>query len=590
MNTEARKRIRHVVLARHATSPRLRGKYQRSIHAARLSDEAHAMPLPPMPLPPVANEGTNAFPRTGNVPGTPALPQEFVRPHSAPAMMDALRARTRVNQLPLHTRPARRTAIWAIALAMLPILILGRIGVGALSITGHTQDAIHRIYVSPPSGITDSSGFMPDSVGLSTNTPNDQGAIVPRSTVAQPVATVPPFTRNTPFTMLLLGVEDQRNGENDYSRSDTLILAYIDPAAKRVSLLSIPRDLFVPQADGHGPAKFADIFANGDSEKYKGSGGIALVQDTVSQYFDITIDYFVRVNFQGLQKIVDAVGGVTVDSPYSVKDDAYPTEDFQYTRVYFPAGLMHLNGAEALQYARTRHGDNDYQRNARQQQIILAVREQAVKANLFAQAPSIIDAVADSVRTSFPPDQWLPFASFAKDLKANTIEQYNLTDLLTEHNDPTIFYSTIDQKQAIERVHKFAPTGSRTPPTATPKPATPVPTATPVPIAKARVVVENGTTTGGLAQRWSQALVGQGVAIAGDGYVDAPPAIKGQTARSTILVFGPDDTTAKTLAKTLGLAPSVVTLNASRFAPLIAPDLPMGTDILIVLGDDAREP
>jgi len=479
---------------------------------------------------------------------------------------------------------------------MLPLLVLGRIGASALSVTGHTQDAISKIYVSPAAGGMGDSRAGLGTAELPTNAPDTPGTTTPRTIAARPAPTVPPFTRNTPFTMLLLGVEDQRNGADDNSRSDTLILAYVDPAAKRVSLLSIPRDLSVPQADGHGPAKFADIFAHGDAEKYGGSGGIALVQDTISQYFDITIDYFVRVNFQGLQKIVDAVGGVTVDNPYSVKDDAYPTEDFQYTRVYFPPGIMHLNGEEALRYSRTRHGDNDYGRNTRQQQIILAVREQAVKANLFAQSSTIIDAVADSVRTSFPPDQWLSFAAFAKDVKANAIAQYNLADLLTEHNEPTIFYSTINQKQAIERVHQFAPTGSRTPPTATPKPATPTPaalptaTVTPIPVRQAKVVVENGTVTGGLAQRWSQALAGQGIAMAGDGYVDAPQAIKGQTARSTILVFGADDTTANTVAKTLGLDPSVITRNASRSSPGVARDLPADTDILVILGDDAREP
>ena len=84
----------------------------------------------------------------------------------------------------------------------------------------------------------------------------------------------------------------------------------------------------------------ADVYANGEINEYVDPtrGGIALVRDTIEQNFRIQIDYFAQVDFTGFRKIVDTFGGVTVDNPYPIKDNEYPTEDYQFTRVFFPAG------------------------------------------------------------------------------------------------------------------------------------------------------------------------------------------------------------------------------------------------------------
>ena len=118
---------------------------------------------------------------------------------------------------------------------------------------------------------------------------------------------------------------------------------------------------------------------------------------------------------------------------------------------------MHLNGAEALEYARTRHTDNDYARNTRQQQIILAIREQALKTNLFPKATSLIDVLSDAFRTDLPRDQWLGFAYFAKGLSNKDIAQFSLTDLLYDNPQNGIYYSAIDWPKAIARMKEFSP-------------------------------------------------------------------------------------------------------------------------------------
>jgi polyisoprenyl-teichoic acid--peptidoglycan teichoic acid transferase len=547
MDNDARKRIRRAMLAKKATSPKVRGQYKRAVRAARLEQDARAQ--------------TEFGPRTARVrPGEPTPP---------------------VVPPPKRKSPAR----WVIVLAALPVLLIFAVGAYALNIVIHAERAASKIQTTAlPRG--------PQVVAVTTtprptNTANPFGTIEPLPTVnstanATPIPTeVPPinFDRKDPFTMLLLGV-DTREGDTDPSRSDTIILAYVDPLEKHVNLLSIPRDLLVTQAGGFGQAKMSDVYANGEINKYVDPtrGGIALVRDTIEQNFRIQIDYYAQVDFNGFKKIVDAFGGVTVDNPYPIKDDEYPTEDYQFTRVFFPAGILHLYGEQALQFARTRHDDNDFQRNARQQQVILGIRQQALQLSLLTKATSLIDTLGDSVRTDFPRgnanSNWISFSKFGMDLPGNAIQQFTLTDLLQDTIINGGYYATIDWNKAIARAREFSPKENRDSIAAQANAGVNT---------KAKVVVENGTRNGGLANRWSTALQKQGYANAS--FIDAPPATKGNVAATKILYFAPgNQATALALAKTLGFNPDRVDGNAKH--PPEAGD----ADIVILLGDDAKEP
>lgn len=550
MDDDARKRIRRAMQARQATSPKLRGQYKRAIRAARLEQEANARP--------------ESSPRTARLRQTEAMPAIVPPPTK-------------------RKSPAR----WVIALAALPILLLLSVGAYALNIIIHTERAANRIVAGPlPRGPV---------VGVATgtprptNTPNPLGTIVPlptaSATSAAPTTAIsteaPPinFDRKDPFTILMLGV-DTREGDTDPSRSDTIILAYVDPLEKHVNLLSIPRDLLVTQAGGFGQAKMSDVYANGEISKYLDPtrGGIALVRDTIEQNFRIQIDYYAQVDFVGFRKIVDAFGGVTVDNPYTLKDDAYPTEDYQFTRVFFPAGLVHLDGDEALKFARTRHDDNDFQRNQRQQQVLLGIRQQALQLNLLSKATGLVDTLGDSVRTDFPRgnlnSNWIGFAKFGTDLQKDAIQQFSLTDLLRDTYINDTYYATLDWNVAIARARQFSPKENRDSIAAQANAGVNT---------KAKVVVENGTRNGGFANRWSATLQKQGYANAT--FIDAPPTIKGNVPKTKILYFSPEnEKTAVALAKTLGLNPSSVDGNAKR------PTEGGGADVLVLLGDDTKEP
>jgi polyisoprenyl-teichoic acid--peptidoglycan teichoic acid transferase len=545
MDDDARKRIRRAMLAKKATSPKVRGQYKRAVRAARLEQEGR--------------EQTELGPRAARVRSGEPLP-------------------------PVVPPPKRKSrARWVIVLAALPILLIFAVGAYALNVVIHAERAANKIQTAPlqrgPQAVVATDTPRP------TNTPNPLGTIEPLPTVnptaiakATPIPTEAPpinFDRKDPFTMLLLGV-DTREGDTDPSRSDTIILAYVDPLAKHVNLLSIPRDLLVTQAGGFGQAKMSDVYANGEINKYVDPtrGGIALVRDTIEQNFRIQIDYYAQVDFNGFKKIVDAFGGVTVDNPYPIKDDEYPTEDYQFTRVFFPAGILHLYGEQALQFARTRHDDNDFQRNARQQQVLLGIRQQALQLNLLPKATGLIDTLGDSVRTDFPRGQWIGFAKFGTDLQGNAIQQFTLTDLLQDTIINGGYYATIDWNKAIARAAEFSPKENRDSIAAQANAGVNT---------KAKVVVENGTRNGGLANRWSATLQKQEYTNAS--FIDAPPATKGNVARTKIFYFAAgNQATALALAKTLGLNPDSVDGNAKRLPE--AGD----ADIVILLGDDAKEP
>jgi len=567
-----RRRIRRAMLTRHAVSPQVRGQYRRSVHATRITRDAQD--TVPLPLLSVGGFDSNRNGATGAPPGNLPLP-----PQVLPGSLDHV-----PPPLVPPPGPRRRKLAIVIFAAILPMLLLTAVGAYALKLAGSISTAATNVHVtSVAESLRTNQDRIPTIVNP-TNTPNAQGTIAPVATIApRPVDIVlPRFDRKQPFTMLLIGVDSRDGGvgdDNSFAHSDTLILAYVDPVANHVNLMSIPRDLLVQQPSGFGGAKITDVYANGEARKYT-RGGVGLVWTTLEQNFGITIDYFAQVDFNGFTKIITEIGGVTVDNPYSLKDDLYPTADYQYTRFYLPAGIVHLSGEEALQYARTRHDDNDYARNGRQQQVILAAREQAVKANLFGKAPALIDALGGSVQTDFPTDQFLPFASFMKGLSNDSITQFSLNNLLLDQvpgPDPSIFYTGINWPEARKVAKDFS----------TPKINAVAATAQTQAGANLtlKVGVENGTTIGGLAQRWSQNFSRLGYQKIDDGFIDAPTDKKGKLAQTKIYCFGANVETARALAKTMGLDPTAVDTAATRL-----PEAPAGTDILVILGKDAKEP
>jgi len=182
-----------------------------------------------------------------------------------------------------------------------------------------------------------------------------------------------------PYYVLIVG-SDARGDEA--SRTDTIILARIDPTDHQVTLVSIPRDTYV-DIDGYGPSKINAAYAY---------GGAALTVKTVSEFAGVDIAHFVEVGFDGFEDIVDAVGGVTVDVPADTTVDD----------ITLPEGTQTLDGVQALVFVRCRktYALGDYQRAANQRQFLAALATSVKKAS-FWRWPGIAKGIASCVSTDW---------------------------------------------------------------------------------------------------------------------------------------------------------------------------------------------
>lgn len=243
------------------------------------------------------------------------------------------------------------------------------------------------------------------------------------------------------ITILLLGAD--LSAADGSSRTDTIMLVNIDPATSSARILSIPRDVKVV-IPGYGIDKINAAFALGDYNDVQG-GGAGLMIRTIEANFGIPIHAFVQIDFNGFTHMINIVDGIYVDVPYPIMDNAYPAESFNYKRIYFPAGWQHLDGEEALIYARTRHQDGDTSRAARQQQVLLAMRDQHLDAELITQLPRLITEFGDAVRTDISITDAIKLAQLGLEVPRENITQLSVTSALyDEWGSNGIYYLQID--------------------------------------------------------------------------------------------------------------------------------------------------
>ena len=199
------------------------------------------------------------------------------------------------------------------------------------------------------------------------------------------------------FTVLLLGSDDDSKFFADHVLTQSMILVRVVPATKEVTMLSIPRDLYV---QGYGKIDGA--------YSYGGAGAaIAVVQ----QNFRVHVDDYIWVGLLGLIKVIDAIGGIDLVTTNPVLDDYYPSDvyggdPYGFQRVAVLAGPQHLDGFHAMEYVRSRHGDlqSDFGRSKRQQQVLMAIRQ---KAKLLApeDIPALATAIGGELKTSIGLDR-----------------------------------------------------------------------------------------------------------------------------------------------------------------------------------------
>ncbi len=209
--------------------------------------------------------------------------------------------------------------------------------------------------------------------------------------------------RRERINLLLLGMGGRQH-EGGYL-TDTIILVSLDLQDKKVSMVSIPRDMAVPIED-NGFQKINSINAYAEMKK-TGSGGLAISQ-AVSDILDIPIDYYLRVDFEAFTNIVDRLGGIKVYVENTLEDHRYPikgmekNEDYEarFEHLYIEKGWQQLNGDLALKYARSRHAlgieGSDFARSRRQQIIIEAVKNKLVSAHTLFNPSMIGDIISEA--------------------------------------------------------------------------------------------------------------------------------------------------------------------------------------------------
>jgi len=258
----------------------------------------------------------------------------------------------------------------------------------------------------------------------------------PGATTAPAEPSLPPWDGKGRLNVLLIG-SDRRPGEGSYN-TDTLIVASVDPASGQVAMFSIPRDMTgIPLV---GPARSffgstwnrkinslfqqararPDIFPGGKLSGYQA------LKDTLGGLYGLQIQYFVEVDFGGFTQVVDALGGVTINVQLPVVDDYYPG-DKGALRVYIPTGVRHMTGSEALVYARTRHGSNDYDRAARQQRVLLSLRQQADFATLLQRLPELVTSTKKAINTDFPVGKLPQLIELASRIDIGNVRSYVFT-------------------------------------------------------------------------------------------------------------------------------------------------------------------
>jgi len=236
--------------------------------------------------------------------------------------------------------------------------------------------------------------------------------------------------RGERLNILLLGI-DKRAGEEGPFRTDTMILLSVDLLDKTASMLSIPRDLWVT-IPGYGENRINTAHVYGDAYDYPG-GGIALAKKTVQQNFGVPVHRAVRVDFAAFEKIIDAIGGITVDVPQRIYDTEFPDENYGTFVLEIPAGVQPMDGQTALRYARSRHGTGDYDRMSRQQQVILAARDKLLNLDFpVSRIPALIETVGDSLYTDLPLKDILTLAELAKDINGDAIRYAIIDDAMTD--------------------------------------------------------------------------------------------------------------------------------------------------------------
>jgi polyisoprenyl-teichoic acid--peptidoglycan teichoic acid transferase len=232
------------------------------------------------------------------------------------------------------------------------------------------------------------------------------------------------FEEKDPFSVLMLGVDER---EGDRGRSDTIIVLTVNPTNNSVKMLSIPRDTRT------------EIIGMGKEDKINHAyafGGVPMSMDTVENFLGIPIDYYLQINMEGFEDIVNAVGGVTVHNDLAFTENGFA----------FPEGEITLDGEKALSFARMRYEDprGDFGRQLRQRQIIQGVIREGASLSSLTNFADIFLALGKNLRTNLTFDEIVDIQKNYRDA-AQSVQQLEIKQQGTLIDG--IYYGLVSQEE-----------------------------------------------------------------------------------------------------------------------------------------------
>lgn len=343
----------------------------------------------------------------------------------------------------LEGRPSKPSAV---ARQAGLISIAGLVGVLLVMSVAHVAVARYNIILSGTANCI----FNPEAECAGEETPGpgesaSQTQATPEPSLGPSVTDepVPQWDGKERLNILLIGVDEQGGAFN----TDTLITVSIDPQTRQIVMFQLPRDTVDvplppgPVRDYYGavyPGKINSFAANANRADWfpgntrthtRGLNGLKAI---LGELYELDIKYYVQVNFDGFKKVVNALGGVTINVQVPVLDDNFPNpgpgdEPGRRERLYIPAGIQHMTGEEALKYARSRKSTSDFERGARQQRVLVSLREQLDPGQVLRNIDALAKAVGESLRTDFPPELVPQLLGLSEQIDTRSIRSVTFT-------------------------------------------------------------------------------------------------------------------------------------------------------------------
>jgi LCP family protein required for cell wall assembly len=270
--------------------------------------------------------------------------------------------------------------------------------------------------------------------------PGSSDEATPAATAGPDVtgAPVPQWDGKERLNILLVGVDEQGGAFN----TDTMITVSIDPATNQVVMFQLPRDTVdVPTPPG-GPRNYYGAVYHGKINSFAANSnrndwypgnlkahvpGLNGLKAILGNLLGLDIKYYVQVNFDGFKRVVDALGGVTINVQVPVLDNNFPASGGHRERLFIPAGVQHMTGADALAYARSRKSTSDFERAARQQRVIVSLRQQLDFGQAIQNIDPLAAAIGQSVHTDIPRDIVPQLLGLANRIDARSIRSLIFT-------------------------------------------------------------------------------------------------------------------------------------------------------------------